>query len=71
MTDAKLSDNEVHDRLVAAYEALGEEDAATTRGQTAITAARRALALFQLGLLVAMEKADPIDALPSEPSADP
>lgn len=53
-----LSDNEVHDRLVAAYNALGERPGATTRGDTALKAARKALRLLQLGLVVAMEKAE-------------
>lgn len=51
-----LSDDEVHGRLVAAVEALGDRPAATVRGDTALMAARRALTLFQLGLLMAVEK---------------
>lgn len=51
-----LSDNEVHDRLVAAVEALGTRPGATVRGDTALLAARRALSLFQLALLMAIEQ---------------
>lgn len=51
-----LTDTEVHDRLVAAAEALGDAPAETTRGNTAITTARRALVLLQLGLVQAMEE---------------
>ncbi len=59
--DKPLSDIEVHDRLVAAAEALGTAPGATTRGDTAVSAARKALRLMQLGLVLAMEKADPTD----------
>lgn len=57
-----MTDEEVHDRLVAAVEALGDRPAATVRGETALSAAKRALTLFQLALLMAAEKGD--DALP-------
>jgi hypothetical protein len=45
-----LSDETVHDRLVAAAEALGTGQAETTRGQTALDAAKRALVILQWGL---------------------
>lgn len=51
-----LSDNQVSDRLHAALQALGSEDADTGRGQTALGAAKRALTLLSLGLLIAAEK---------------
>ncbi|MCP1550711.1 pentose-5-phosphate-3-epimerase [Methylorubrum zatmanii] len=51
-----LTDNEVHDRLVAAVEALGTRPGATVRGDTSLLAARRALSLFQLALLMAVEQ---------------
>ncbi len=50
MTD-KLSDIEVHNRLYAARNALGEEEAATVEGNTAIEAARKALALFNSAMM--------------------
>lgn len=57
MTDADhpLTDEDVHDRLHAALEALGEGRPETLRGCTAYSAARRALVLLQLGLVAAME----------------
>jgi hypothetical protein len=58
MTDRKLSDNQVHDRLVAAAEALAGPEAETLRGQTALDTARKAMVLLQLGLVAAMEKAE-------------
>ena len=54
MTAKPLTDDQVHDRLVAAAEAL-EGHGETTRGDTAIRAARRALRLLQFGLVAAME----------------
>ena len=57
----QLSDIEVHGRLIAASDALGDDDGATVRGDTALSAARKALRLMQLGLLTAMEKAEPTD----------
>jgi len=47
----KLSDIEVHNRLYAAREALGEEQAETVEGNTAIEAARKALALFNSAMM--------------------
>ncbi|GJE00548.1 hypothetical protein [Methylobacterium isbiliense] len=57
MTDADrpLTDEDVHDRLHAALEALGDGRPETIRGYTAHTAARRALALLQFALVAAME----------------
>jgi hypothetical protein len=57
MTGEPLSDNEVHERLCAAAAALGHEPGRTMRGDTAIEAARRAMALLQLGLVAAMDAA--------------
>lgn len=51
-----LSDNQVHDALVAAHDALGDHPAETVRGQTALEAAKKMLRLLKLGLLVAAEK---------------
>lgn len=50
-----LSDNEAHDRLHAAVEALGVGQCETVRGNTALRAARKALTLLQWGLVKAME----------------
>ena len=57
----KLSDVEIHDKLIAASDALGGDAGETVRGDTAISAARKMLRLVQLSLLSAMEKADPTD----------
>jgi hypothetical protein len=42
-----LSDNQADDRLKAALAALGEPPGATIRANTALIAARKALAAFQ------------------------
>lgn len=57
MPRAPLSDDDVYDRLHKALLAVGREGGATTRGDTAIKAARQVLQLLQLGLIAAMEKA--------------
>lgn len=67
-TPGSLTDDEVHDRLVVAVEALGNRPASTLRGQTALDAARRALTLFQLALLMAVER--DTDALPGVQISD-
>jgi hypothetical protein len=46
----KLSDVEVHERLHAARHALGDEEAATVEGNTALEAARKALSLFNAAM---------------------
>jgi hypothetical protein len=46
----KLSDLEVHERLHAARQTLGDEEAATVEGGTALEAARKALALFNAAI---------------------
>lgn len=56
----KLSDDQVYERLHAAYLALGREDGETVRGETvrgdtALKAARRALVLLQMGHLAAQD----------------
>jgi hypothetical protein len=59
MTDDKaLSDNQVDDRLKAAHDALGDAPGATLRGDTALTAARKMLALLSLGLITASVRAE-------------
>lgn len=56
--DKPLSDNQAGDRLHAALEALGTAKGETVRADTALAAARRALRMLQLGLLVASEKGE-------------
>lgn len=58
MSEKLLSDNEVHDRLHAAFDALGTSRAETVRGNTAIEAARQALAMLKFGLLYASTKGE-------------
>lgn len=57
MADEKLTDNQVHDRLHAAIEALGTEAGETVHGDTTLETARRSLRLMQLGHLTASERA--------------
>jgi hypothetical protein len=51
MPSRPLSDNEAHDRLTAAREALGNEPGQTAAGDTALEAARKALRLLAIALL--------------------
>jgi len=52
----RLTDDEAYDLLHAAWLALGNADGETVRADTALKAARRALRLLQLGLLMAGEQ---------------
>lgn len=52
----KLSDNIIDDRLRAALEALGTEPGETVPGNAALTAARKALSMLSLALLVSAER---------------
>lgn len=52
----KLSDNHAHDLLTEARRVLGNAEGETTRADTALEAARRALSGLALALLVASEK---------------
>ncbi len=63
MLDKPFTDNQVYECIANALQALGSTRAETVRGNTALIAARRALALFQLGLLRAEN-----DALDAEAS---
>jgi hypothetical protein len=56
-----LSENEADDRLKAALDALGEAPGATVVADTALTAARRALSLLSIGLIVAGVKRELAD----------
>lgn len=58
MDDRPLSDNEAHDRLHAAEEALGRAPGATVRADTALSAARKVLSLLKLCLVVAGVRAE-------------
>ena len=51
----ELSNEQVYDRLHAAYLALGTEAAASIVGKASIATAREALRALQMGLLMAME----------------
>lgn len=55
MAEDKLTDEQVWNRLHVASEALGSEKGASVAGDTALSAARRALALLQMGVLKASE----------------
>jgi hypothetical protein len=66
-----LSDNEVYDRLHAALGALGSDNGQTTRGDSALTVARRSLVALQLALVMAQEaESDRLGCVvsPSEPA---
>lgn len=67
----KLSDNQVHDALHAAIEALGERDATTVRGRTALEAARKALRLLQAGLVFAMVREEEKEGSTAPASSSP
>lgn len=56
MSDKLLTDEEAYERLHAALLALGREDGANARTDTALKAARRAIAMLQIGLLAAQEE---------------
>ncbi len=51
MSERALSENEADDRLKAALAALGTEPGATIPADTALQAARKALALLSLALI--------------------
>lgn len=69
---ARLTDNQVHDRLVAAREALGEDEPASIRAQTIMEAAKRTLVTLQLALVWATEHdTDEVPGLLPEPPSDP
>lgn len=50
-----LSDNQIHERLTAARKLLGDDEAETVRGDTALKAARQVLSGLGLALLLAGE----------------
>jgi hypothetical protein len=65
---AKLSDNQIGDRLYAALEAIGTDEGETIRGNTALVAARQTLSLLEQGLLIAAERnSDDVSVLRTSP----
>lgn len=66
---ALLSDLDTFNRIYAAILALGNEDAETKHGQTAITTARLALTALQMALLASMREAtpEPASTIPPPP----
>ena len=64
--DQPLTDNQVHDRLHAAMEAIGSNSGKTVHGDTALKSARKALLMLQLGVVTAQAKADEAPTAPSE-----
>jgi len=69
---AKLSDNQIGDRLHAALDVLGKEEGATIRSNTALIAARQSLALLMNGLLIAeAEGSDHVSTAMSQPPVPP
>lgn len=56
-----LTDNEVHDRLCQAHEALGDGRGATAQGDTALEGARRMLKLMQYAIVAAQMMAEDMD----------
>jgi len=62
-----LNDEEVWNRLHAALEVLGAARGTTTAGDTALTAARRALVLLQMGVLKSAEADQEPFKGPAEP----
>ena len=64
MVQKPLTDNQAHDALYAARQALGEAPGATVHGNTALEAARKALTMLAFGVLVAGERAEKRPAKP-------
>jgi hypothetical protein len=64
----KLNDDEVYDRLHAAFLALGKEQAESVAGQTTIATARLALESLQKGFLMAIESDDDRNTAIIDPS---
>lgn len=71
MSAEPLTDEQVHDRLVAAREALGDAEPASVRAQTIMDAAKRTLVTLQLALVWATEHdTDEVPGLLSDPPTD-
>lgn len=56
--DKPLNDNQVHDRLHAAMEALGNAEGETVHGDAALKTARRSLMLLQLAVVTGQAKGE-------------
>lgn len=68
----RLSDDDVYDLLFNARQALGDQEAETVRADTALTTARRALAMLQFALLQASEQnADHVEGVIDQPATSP
>lgn len=68
----KLTDTEAYDLLFKAREALGDQEAETVRANTALTTARRALAMLQFALLQASEQnTDHVEGVIVRPETSP
>lgn len=67
----KLSDEQVWNRLQVARDALGQEEATSVAGNTALEAARRGLLILQMGVLKSSEDARDRAELSPEPKPDP
>lgn len=68
----KLTDTEAYDLLFNAREALGDQEAETARANTALTTARRALAMLQFALLQASEQnTDHVEGVIDQPAPSP
>lgn len=66
----RLTDTEAYDLLFNAREALGDQEAETVRANTALTTARRALAMLQFALLQASEEnTDHVDGVIDQPAS--
>jgi hypothetical protein len=64
----KLSDDQAYERLHTALLSLGKEEGQTVRGDTSLKAAKRALALLQMGLLKAMDESSDKNVAIKDPS---
>jgi hypothetical protein len=67
-----MPDDQVGDPLHAALEAVGIDEGETIRGNTALLAARRTLALLEQGLLIAAERnSDYVSTAMNQPIVPP
>lgn len=68
----KLTDEQAYDLLFNARRALGDQEAETVRADTALTTARRALAMLQFALLQASEEnTDHVEGVIDQPASSP
>ncbi len=70
-TMPKLTDDEAYDRMHAASVALGNDEAETTRANTALETCRRALQMMMFGLIAAQEaKSDEVPGVMKDPPSE-